>query len=292
MKDNFFMTEKERDYVAESFLRNVKSLTSGIDYKSIFNNHAEKMPYPFSEETEKKKSVAGFGKDFKKALKTPQYHTGIAIDQLKSDIKLKYILEDFITKMIIQKFYTLNKSVTEDALNFVKMEFEEIVCFEKFFVLMNYLVKEINTQDLKSIYISLVNNYESIENVECLKDFLNTNIGKLPSVDYEEIPKVFIEKFMYQESGILLATSLLINNSELSGCFYYYIVVNNISYLEKENIWMFLAALIAFVDDDKKFKLVEITRNKIFELKKSDSEKFDNTKYFLKAIGLSKEDVL
>ncbi|KAF9764174.1 hypothetical protein NGRA_0768 [Nosema granulosis] len=292
MKDNFFMTEKEREYVAECFLRNVKYLSSSIDYKNIFNSPSVKMDNPFVDQSDKKIPGNYFGRELKKTIKTPNHHSGIPIDHLNYNLRLRYKLEDIISKLIFHKYYTVNDTTVQDTLETVNLEIEELVSFDKFFILLDYLISEIETHSIKFIYISLVNNYESIRNPDPLRSFLDTNLSRLPAVEYDEIPKAFIERFMYNDSGILLATSLIIINNDLVGYFYYYIIVNESSFLDNDYIWMFLAVLISLVDDDKKFKLVEITRMKIFELKQKGGEKFDKTEYFLKAIGLSKEDVL
>ncbi|EOB11869.1 hypothetical protein NBO_707g0003 [Nosema bombycis CQ1] len=97
---------------------------------------------------------------------------------------------------------------------------------------------------------------------------------------------------MYKDSGILFATSLIINNNDLAGYFYYYITITDPGFLNSDYIWMFLAVLVSLVDDDKKFKLVEITRDEIINLKNTNLEKFEKTEIFLRAIGVTKEDIL
>lgn len=294
MKQTNFMTTKEKDYVADIFLKNIKHSSSGIDYSVFFDDNKEKSLCPLSEPLEKKVPYVVFGKEVKKSFSSPHHHVGLSLDSLEDNYKYNYKLENLLQKLIFYNTYRHEHEDTtvQDVLECVKGDIVEFVRYDKFFILLSYLYKLIESDDVKDIYICLVNNYEALNNPTVLKTFLNEQLTILPSVNYEEIQKSFVEKFMYRDSGILLATSLLINNNELASYFYYYIIVNDTSYLDSEHIWMFLAVLISLVDEEKKFKLVEITRDKIFELKRASSERFDCTKYFLKAIGLNKEDVI
>jgi hypothetical protein len=213
---------------------------------------------------------------------------------LPNKYSTKYKLESLIKKLIKNKYYETKPedSTVQDVLNVVKLEIDHFVSFDIFFTLLDYLIHQISPIDTKMIYISLINNYETVKTPSLVQDFLNSNLELIPSVSYNEIPKSFTEKFMYKDSGILLATSLIINNNDLAGYFYYYITITDPGFLNSDYIWMFLAVLVSLVDDDKKFKLVEITRDEIIKLKNTNLEKFEKTEIFLRAIGVTKEDIL
>ncbi|RVE40217.1 hypothetical protein evm_015133 [Chilo suppressalis] len=284
----------EEHSVKYVFVETKKQLKGEVTCVFIKKEGEDKMDTPVDDESEKKPYQVIFGKEFRKTYISSPCHIGIPVDQLPNKYRTKHKLESLIKKLIKNKYYVAkpDDSTSKDVLDIVKLEIDQFVSFDVFFTLLDYLIHQISPLDVKMIYISLINNYEAIINSSLIQDFLNSNLEIIPSVNYDEIPKTFIEKFMYKDSGILLATSLIINNNVLASYFYYYITINDPGFLNSDYIWMFLAVLVSLVDDDKKFKLVEITRDKIFNLKNTNLDKFEKTEIFLRAIGVTKEDIL
>ncbi|WUR02238.1 uncharacterized protein VNE69_01177 [Vairimorpha necatrix] len=270
-----FMTVKEKDYVSYIFTKNLKQTKSDVNYKKLFNNIKQDYT-PIK--TEVKTSFI-FGKDTCRDNKKNRYFTSVKI--LPDFLKTQCEIDKLISQVIYKKYYNTNLIINFDIENFLT--------YKSFWKLLNLTFED---SDCKKKWIKLIiKNIDQITDELEFKEFINTWYDKIPKFEINEIDNFFLDFFPTRNLGLICATCLLINNDELFNIFYKCFLDKIGIALKFDEVWNFLVVLMKYCNKDERFKLIKMTKGRLFEIR-NDNEKIKSAKNFLKCLGLKLEDLI
>ncbi|ELQ75762.1 hypothetical protein THOM_1290 [Trachipleistophora hominis] len=230
---------------------------------------------------------------FIKSVKLPRLMMDVDIpvfDDLAIKLKIEAMIDAFMCQKYVIKESNLNNLIVQNSERMG--DFFKVAKFQK-------LVKEIfesgNEGTKKILLLEMLRNSQYIranENMSALLDYL---VAYVPNLSVEEIRSTsFFDNFMFGQTGVLLATLLLINQETLAPHFYQhlrmrmeYLISNELRY-----VWRFLALMVINLGDrDKKWIVVRL-KDKILEVAVSNNmDDISDMSLFLDALGLNSEDI-
>ena len=322
--DNF-MTEKEKNYVSNIFRKKINTMNKIYNVEIFFSkdlNVTEKQievkefqipvvngtPQNLLKElkdiritptAEKDKNDASTDRknlktkkiSFIKSLKLPRLmlESDVAV---VDDIAVKFKIELMIDEFICKK-YMIRESKLQDFIKENANRIHEFFKVAKFRKLLRDIIEDDDEETKKIVILALLLKSQLIVDYGKISEFFDYLVAFTPKIETEEILKVrFIDNFMFNLPGVLLATLLLINQEELAPLFFDSLKFK-IEYLfdvELKFVWRFLAILYINLIDEQKQWLIDRLRDKISDVAFSqDQARIDDMGPFLEALGLDSE---
>lgn len=340
--DNF-MTEKERNYIASIFKKNLSKSEKMYGYNKFYDikqtrkhenkeRNSERHMVELKTDDGTKNDInscaieklslernecnddtsnANAGNEFVKNTIKPaksakfnkiSFIKSVKLPRLMIDVDVP-VCDDLGTKLKIEEmidaFMCLKYRIKDVDCNAVlRQNISELHVFfkvPKFQTLVKEIFEGKNEESKKILFLEMLAQCEHIkinDNISVLLDYL---ISFVPKLDVDEVHRTaFFNKFMFNVTGIIFATLLLINQESFALHFYKHIKTR-MEYLmsnDSRYVWRFLALMLINLDDNDKKWIVGRLKDKIVEVLVSENEEdINNMNLFLEALGLSSENI-
>lgn len=279
------MTTKEKDYVNYMLTKSLKQNRSDINYKHLFTESDVKLEYvPPTTET---KTSFVFGKDTCRDNKRNRYFLNSL--SISKDLMVRREIENMIIKLSFMKYY-VSEDCREDIIKNIDENISVYIRYPKIWRLLDEVFDSMNEEIKKSVFFKVIELFEYSAGFDECKDFVIKWYDKIPVFKQNEIDNHFLTHYMTNGTGLTLATCLLINNEDLYDVFYTNLIIRIDLSLEVNEVWNFLAVLMKYCNKDKKFRLVKLTKSKLFEIQ-NDEEKLKHARNYAKCLGFELEDL-
>lgn len=255
-----FMTDKEKDYVSYILSKNFKNFKSTIDFSHIYNFIGQKQDYIKSSTETKTRFV--FGKDLFRDNKKSRHFKSSDCFNLEMEV------EQLLGKLTFSKYYYITDSC--------------YISYEKYFKIPKFWLFLEKIKIDEDFVQSILMNFMLIENSIYFRSFIDLKYDEIKIKN--KIPELFEDMFMSTDTGLILATCLLINSYNK---IFYKNFIKNPNFKFKE-VWNFLAVLAINSNNEEKAELIKISREFIFEIKEEERDLLRN---FIKSLGLNFEDL-
>lgn len=293
-----FMTVKEKNYVAECFRRNMRYFRSAIDYSVLFGSDpARRIEVEAGGDEPRRTANPVFGRENKKSGRRVKQSLGSGLDEISPSLRTMVLVESLIGMYTIRKHCRLtddelHKNV-ESFRSLLLTNFNKFVSVAKFFGFLGDYLSCASEDEGRELIVLLQRSFHLISNTSEFYGFINSAINSIPMVSRDELEPGFMSTFLFFSSGIVLATSLLVQNEDLSTVFYEaFIDEPSLSFMNSRYIWQFLSVLVSLVDYEKQKLVIRKVRPCLLETaRKADKEGLGQIKLFLDTIGLGLEDI-
>lgn len=294
-----FMTEKEKNYVAECIKKNLKYLKTEINYSFLFSKpESQKIPITLNNETPKKTQTCFFGRDTRKSRRSLKESASIPDGNLSLIMKTRVVLEDIEFLFSMRRYCDAGSEENEKnsamLISALSENFGRLVSIPKFFKFLEKYVVESTEAERLSIIIMLQKSFHLIEDIQEFYDFISKSINLIPKMSKEQFESGFTNSFLSFPCGLILSTALLIQNNTLSDIFY--LTVNDeptTRYISGKYVWQFLAVLISLLNEEQQQNIVIKVQPRLVEIvKNKDEEELEHAKVFLKSIGVTADDII
>lgn len=299
MGTNNFMTTKEKNYVAECFRRNMRYFKSDLDYSTFFDQaRAEKIDIRNSEDEPKKNTSLLFGKESKRGNRKLRPSFGLNLEELSSSLKTKFLLENLVGLYTIRKYCKLTEAGLDENKKSLKSlllaNFNTFVSIGKFFKFLEIYLKEAGEDERKEVIVLLQKTFHLVGNIPQFYEFIDSSINSIPRIPKDSLEPGFTSTFLSFPSGIILATSLLIQNEELSTVFCEMVLAEpTVSFMKDKYAWQFLSVLVSLVEDERQRSIVKKAQPRLVRIfEKPKNEEAEEVKIFLETIGVRPENII
>lgn len=290
-----FMTTKERDYVAECLRRNMRYFRSDIDYAALLVG-GERIDVRGDDGEPRRSFHLVFGKESRKSARRPRPFFGVPVESTQPALRDKLQLEEVIDLYTVGRRCKLSDEEAAENGNAVRAGlasgFGAFVSIAKFFVFLEEYFAEAGERERREAVGELQRTFHLVKDVAGFYRCIGELVNLIPAVGEAELEAGFVSTFLFFPSGVILATSLLIQNEELCKVFYDAVAADGVwSFTKHRYGWQFLSVLVSTADMEKQKAIVEMARPHLLRIAKDGSkDEIDNVKLFLEAIGVEADD--
>lgn len=330
--DNF-MTEKEKNYVAHIFRKKINTIHKIYNYEIFFekkeNKNLENTPSvkeiqikmnssgnkmlideikgikinpknaefdntkAKDEQTGNKQNQKMKKISFVKSVKLPRLMVESNLSHVE-DIAIKLEIENMIDEFICKK-YNIRECKLQKLIQDASEKIHEFFKVSKFRKLIQDILEDDDNETKQLIILVLLKKSHLIIDDDKTSDFFDYLVSFIPKLNPVEIRKIgFFENFVFNLTGVLLATLLLINQEELAPIFYN-TIQSRMEYLldvKPKFVWRFLAILAINLSDNEKKWMIRRLKDRIVQVALSNDENsIQDMGLFLDALGLNSDDL-
>ncbi|KAG5858999.1 hypothetical protein KMI_09g14260 [Encephalitozoon hellem] len=292
-----FMTAKEKDYVAESLRRNMRYFRSDIDYAALFRQGQEKIEVRCDDEEPRRNINLVFGKENKKSSRRPRPYCGIDAQDTMQKVRNMLLLEELIDLYTVRRYCKLSEDDLRENIRMLRSgllsKFGTLISTVKFLRFLGDYFSYIEEDERREIVHLLQKTFHLIEDMPEFYDMMGSLLNSIPLISETDLEDGFVSTFLFFPSGLILATSLLIQNEALCDIFYE-ATINEPSWPFTKNRygWQFLSVMISLVSEEKQKSVVKKARPYLLEIARGpDDERMDGAMLFLKAIGADMDEL-
>lgn len=307
-----FMTEKEKNYIAFCFTKNIKKSERFKNYAIFFNKNKKieerkiiNKKENVSEKPEKKMIMKDIiktclVKTVKKSIKPPRIMLENKQIEVSKQLSINLKLEDLFDKVLAKK-YDIYKNDEEKKcfydLSFDVNDFYEYLNIPKFYILLADLFENYDEEIKKDIFVFLLQFSIGINHIKEFKQFVEKSYTYFPDIDESNLTDTkFFEYFYYNICNVILGSSILLEQPNLVDIFYKYLANDDLEMLfaldDDVSAWEFLAVFIKLLEEEEQTIIVSLIKERIIDtVMEKDDEKMKGLTLFLDAIGLEKKDI-